>query len=618
MNPESGLKSTWIPRNPNKTTQISPTEFAQQIHQHPLIANLLLKRDINTLEEAASFLKPTLKNLHDPALLPGATQAAQRISQAVLNDQPIVIYGDYDVDGVTASTILYHTLNLAKATVSCYVPHRIDEGYGLNSEALSHIASGDWHQDTENKIFNRQPEDPATPPLIITVDCGITATEQADLAKQLGVDLIITDHHHFDAENLPNAHTLVHPRIPSSLPTPYPFGDLCGAGVAFKLAWQFARIHHNLDPNSGSLPAPFRNLMIDLISLVALGTIADVVPLVGENRTLTTFGLSRIKNTPFPGLNALIDAAKLRDEKVDAYHVGFVLGPRLNACGRMGHARNAVFLLTIAQGNQAKHIADFLTQENQKRKEIEREIIEQAKQQIEAAGDNSPNHRAIVIGADDWHKGVVGIVASRIVETYHRPTVVLSYQPDGSASGSARSIANFNIHAAFTACSEHLTQFGGHEAAAGCTLPQDNVPAFREALINHCNDLLTEQDLSHTIKIDGEIQCSEINLQLFQIIHSLSPFGNANPKPKLILRNVTLDRPPNRIGSEGTHLSIHIKQNNRSMRAVGFGLGELAPKLAVGMNLDIVFSPAINNWQNRLSPDIHILDLKILSPALIP
>ncbi|QQE10601.1 single-stranded-DNA-specific exonuclease RecJ [Planctomycetota bacterium] len=625
MTPEFGFKSTWTPRPLTNTTDpsaqpdaqidnIDPDEFAQQIHQHPLIAKLLLSRKITEADKALSFLTPKLTDLHDPSLIPGATQAAKRISQAVNDNQPIVIYGDYDVDGVTASTILFHTLDLAKANVSCYIPHRLDEGYGLNSEALKHIASCNWYSDPENKINNGQPADPTVAPLIITVDCGITACEQATLAKELGVDLIITDHHHFDADNLPDAHTLVHPRIPSDQEA-YPFGDLCGAGVAFKLAWQFARLHHNLNEESGALPDVFKKLMVDLLSLVALGTVADVVPLVGENRALTIYGLGRIKNTPFTGLNALIDSSKLRDEKVDAYHVGFVLGPRLNASGRMGHARNALYLLTVAQEKQARHIADFLTVENQKRKDTERDIVQQAKKMIDELGLASPDKRAIVVGDAEWHKGVVGIVASRLVEAYHRPAVVLSYEEDGSASGSARSFGGVDIHAAFTAAGEHLTKFGGHEAAAGCTLQQENVDAFRDALINHCNDALAEDELVSTLKIDAEIEFKDIQLQLFQTIQTLAPFGNANPKPKLVLRNVVLDRPPQRIGSEGAHLSINIRHGEKCKRAVGFGLGELAEKLAVGMHLDLVFSPAINNWQNRLSPDMHVLDIKIATPA---
>ena len=633
MNPESGLQKNWISRKCDSPAHPAPNpqDFAHQIRQHPLIAQLLINRNITTTQQALSFLKPILSNLHDPALMPGIQSAAQRINQAVLSDQPIVIYGDYDVDGVTASAILYHTLNLANASVSCYVPHRLDEGYGINSDAIRHIASCDWYKDPENTIFSRTPSDLTTKPLIISVDCGITANEQATLAKKLDCDLIITDHHHFNLDNLPDAYALVHPRIPHTDNTPspdtvahegdptldkdqpntYPFGDLCGAGVAFKLAWQFARIHNNLSDSSANLPGPYKKLMVDLLPLVALGTVADVVPLVGENRLLTIYGLGRVKNTPFIGLNALIDASNLREEKVDAYHVGFVLGPRLNACGRMGHARDAVYLLTKASPEEAEQLASFLTKENQRRKETERQIVELAKQQIEENNYNTPDSRAIVVGNRDWHKGVVGIVASRLVEAYNRPTVVLSIEEDGSASGSARSVSKINIHDAFTACSDSLTRFGGHAAAAGCTLTEKNIDTFRTSLINHCNSILTPQDLTGTIKIDAEIDIQDINLNLFQIIQSLAPFGNANPKPVLLLRNVTLDRHPTRIGSNGAHLSLNIRKNSISHRTVGFGLGELAEQLTVGMSLDLVFTPAINTWMNRSRPDLHLLDIKI-------
>ncbi|WP_432797978.1 single-stranded-DNA-specific exonuclease RecJ [Poriferisphaera sp. WC338] len=622
-----GTHKKWRWRRDPVTSEssITPEQLARQTRQHPLIAQLLLARGIEDPNLAQKFLSPKLTDLHEPANLPGVQRAALRMEHAVQTNQPIVIYGDYDVDGVTASAILYHTLDLAGACVSCYVPHRLDEGYGLNSEALEQIATGQWYNDPDNRIANKTPNDPTAKPLIISVDCGITAIEQAQLAKQIGIDLIITDHHHFDPDNLPNAHTLVHPRIRPDLSntqidnqnqtTPsYPFGDLCGAGVAFKLAWQFAKIHNNLDDTSANLPTSYRNLMVDLLSFVALGTVADVVPLIDENRALVVFGLGRIKNTSFTGLNALIDAAKLRDEKVDAYHVGFVLGPRLNACGRMGHARDAVYLLTKANAPEAAQLASFLTLENDNRKKTEREIVKQAKIEIETQGYASPDQRAIIIGNTDWHKGVVGIVASRIVETYHRPTVVLSYDEDGIASGSARSISGFDVHAAFTACAAHLDKFGGHEAAAGCTLKQDQVNAFRSTMIDHTNSILDSADLVPTAKIDAELNPQDISLDLFQMIQALSPFGNRNPKPVLLLRNLQLTRAPQRIGSGGDHLSLNLEHQGVRLRAVGFGFGDDADKLTIGMHIDLVFNPAINTWMNRSNPDFHIVDYRIVIP----
>ncbi|MDH3583345.1 MAG: single-stranded-DNA-specific exonuclease RecJ, partial [Phycisphaerae bacterium] len=437
-------------------------ELARRLRIGPLTAQVLCRRDITEEPAAQAFLAPSLNQLHDPVRLPGAKRAADRLVEAVRGQQKIVIYGDYDVDGISASAILYHVIKAADPAtdVRCYVPHRLEEGYGLNGEAIGTLAS----EGTE---------------LIVSVDCGITATGPADLAREKGMDLIITDHHEMDAE-LPAAHTLVHPRLPAGTnpndPTdPYPFADLCGAGVAYKLAWQFARAWCGSD----QVTQTFRQTLVNLLPLAALGTIADVVPLQDENRALAVFGLRHIQDTPWVGLNALIDAAALRGEAVSCYHVGFVLGPRLNACGRMGHARQAVQLLTDVGAEEAAEIAAFLNSENEDRRATERQIVEEAAEMVEARGYEQDEVRAIVLGHEDWHPGVVGIVCSRLVERFGRPTVLLNTAGQ-IAQGSARSIDAFNIHQALVACNRHLNSFGGHAMAAGLKLPVERIDAFRQ------------------------------------------------------------------------------------------------------------------------------------------
>lgn len=564
---------------------------------HPLAERLLRARGVENAEQAERFLTPKLLHLHDPATLPGCVQAAQRLKQAVDEHQPIIIYGDYDVDGVTASAILYHTLKQAGATVSTYVPHRLEEGYGLNAEAIKSLAGS-----ADSK------------PVIVSVDCGITANEPAAIAKDLGVDLIITDHHEFDPVNLPDAFTLVHPGLQECQ---YPNRDLCGAGVAYKLAWQFALEYTGCE-QGGKLPDAYRKLLLDLLAFAALGTVADVMPLIGENRAITTFGLSRISHTQCEGLNALIDASNLRSEKIDSYHIGFVLGPRLNACGRMGHAKEAVELLTTATGERAKELAEYLHDVNDERKATERTISEQAKQMVLDAGYDQPDTRAIVLAHEDWHPGVVGIVASRLVEQFCRPTILLCIDPStNTAKGSARSVDQVNLHDAISACDEHLTTFGGHAMAAGLSLPTANIEAFREALVAQVNNVLAPDDLVKNIRVDSALHLADCTVNVFKLIQSLAPFGRGNPKPRLILEGLTLDRPAQQMGSAGKHLSMHLRQGNpanpgtsQTIRAIAWNMGDRAASLPAGSVIDVVFQPAINEWRGNITAELHIMDLR--------
>jgi len=596
---EAGTRYRWRlddPDTDDPSIRGAADALSRNLGVTPLVVQILADR-LDDPDAAADFLTPKLSQLHDPALLPGAVRAAERLVQAVKDSQPIIIYGDYDVDGVTASAVLWHTLTLAGAEVHTYIPHRLDEGYGLNSEAIVSFAN-----------------DFPVSPLVISVDCGITATEPARIAKEHRIDLIITDHHQFDPDALPDAHTLVHPSLPASAikpqtsDLPYPFTHLCGAGVAFKVAWQFARELCGSD----RLPQDYRSLMVELLSLVALGTVADVVPLVDENRVLTTFGLGRIKQTRFNGLNALIDAARLREETIDAYHVGFVLGPRLNACGRMGHAKDALELLTTASGPRATELARFLTDENDRRRAIERKITDQAKQIVARDGYDAPGRRAIVIGAQGWHPGVVGIVASRLVDTFNRPAVVLCYE-DGIAQGSARSVEGVSIHDALSACEGLLDRFGGHAMAAGLALPIDRVDDLRNALVEQINARIGEDELIREVRVDAEVRAEDCTLEIFDAIEKLAPFGRGNPRPKLLLRGAVLDRPAQRMGSAGRHLSMTVRRQGRTIRAVAFGMGEHVSLLPGGVAIDLLFEPKINCWKGVRKPELHVSDFKVLS-----
>ena len=587
----SGFGYRWQMKSLDRSGLSNAQQLAEKLAVHPLVASLLVHRGMADWEDAGKFLLPRLTDLHDPQLLPGVTRAASRLCQAVAEGQPIVIYGDYDVDGITASAVLWHLVNLAGGRVCVYVPHRMAEGYGLNSDAIKRLASDR--------------------PLIVSVDCGITANEPARTAKAMGIDLIITDHHHFDpptrSRPLPEAHTLVHPRLPGSQ---YPQGNLCGAAVAFKLAWQFARVHCGSD----RLPDLFKRRLLDLLSYVALGTIADVVPLVGENRVLTVHGLGQIKRTQFVGLQALIRAARLQDEKISAYHVGFVLAPRLNACGRMGHARQAVRLLTDAGPEEAIEIADFLTKENDRRRQVEREILQEAQAMVVQGGYDRADCRAIVLGKAGWHSGVIGIVASRLVETYARPVVMLSYQEDvagGQVQGSARSVEHVSIYEAFDHCSSLLNSYGGHAMAAGLRMNVERIDAFRRQLVDFVNHRLEAKDLVRTLEIDALCTLEAVTVSIYEQIDRLAPFGRSNPWPVLCVRDVVLDRPAQRMGDGGKHLRLLVRQGRRLTSAVGFGMGHMAEHLSVGMRVDVAFEPRLSHWQGRRRSEMHMKDFRV-------
>ncbi|MHC4350722.1 MAG: single-stranded-DNA-specific exonuclease RecJ [Planctomycetota bacterium] len=384
-----------------------------------LFERILRARGLEDPEQIRRFCEPKLTDLYEPNLLPNIEAATDRLVEAIRQDQSIVVYGDYDVDGIAGCAILYHVIKAVApdARLETYVPHRLEEGYGLNTEAL------------------RQLRDQGAQ-LVISVDCGITALEPAAEARAIGLDLIVTDHHLPEAdEPLPSALAIVHPRLAGSR---YPFGELCGAGVAYKLAWRFATTWCG----SRRVGKNVQKVLLDMLPMAALGTIADVVPLVDENRTIASFGLRWIKQTPIVGLKALIEAADLTGEDIDSEKVGFVLAPRLNACGRMGHAAEAVRLLTDAPPDEADEIARRLTRLNRQRQEIERRITDQAAQRAEDAGMTADGCRAIVLADESWHAGVVGIVCSRLVEQYGRPVVLLQQQGD-SCKGSARSIDGY-------------------------------------------------------------------------------------------------------------------------------------------------------------------------------
>lgn len=547
----------------------------------PLVAHLLLNRGLSPRDSAAGFLEPRLKELHPPSLLPGALTAADRIAEAVRKGSQIVLYGDYDVDGTTGVAILWHVLRLAGARVSFYVPHRIEEGYGLNLEAVRRLA--------ENGAG-----------LVITVDCGITAVDEADALREAGVSLIITDHHKLHG-TLPTADAIVHPSLTPGYPNP----DLAGAGVAFKLAWAIAQRICGDD----RVRPEFRDLLTEMLPLAALGTVADVVPLVGENRILAKHGLQRLGSTALPGLRALIESAGLGDGEIDGYAVGFKLAPRINAAGRMGHARLAVELLTGADQSRAREIALYLEDHNRSRQATERQITRKALETIERDGLAGDARRAIVLAGEGWHAGVIGIVAARIVDRYHRPTVIIALS-DGQGQGSGRSIKHFDIAAALSSCSEHLLSFGGHPMAAGLRIESDSVGAFTEQFVGLANNRLTGDDLAQKLYLEAELTLEELTLPATEAVLGLGPFGSGNATPRFATDWLDLADEPRCVGGGKTHLQMSFRQAGARMRAIGFGLASKAEDLKEHRRCRVAFEPIINAFNGRRSVEMRVLDLQ--------
>jgi single-stranded-DNA-specific exonuclease len=558
-------------------------EFCRSLRISPLLAQVLLARGYGSPQQATTFLAKKLANLHDPELLPGVPNAADRIVAAVQSGRRITIYGDYDVDGVTATSLLWHCLQLAGAQVDYYIPSRVDEGYGLNCDALRQL-----HADDPTR-------------LLVTVDCGIASVREAELARSLGLELIITDHHHF-AESLPDAAALVHPRLPGGS---YPFGELCGVGVAFKLAWAIcARL------GDGKKASPqMREFLLSAIGLTAIGTIADVVPLVDENRVLVHYGLNSLRERCGPGLRALLSVSGLTDSpELQADDIGFSLAPRINAAGRMGQARLAVELLTTGQLDRSDMLARHLDELNKNRQTVERKIFKQAKELI----DERPEWleaAALVLSHPDWHAGVIGIVASRVAEHYRKPAVLIAFDERQTfGQGSGRTIAGYNLHAGLSACREHLITFGGHQAAAGLKIDPARIDDFRAEFARVAAGQSSDPTL-HDLAIDAEVRLADVTRAAVLELDQLGPFGMANRRPMFAAAGVELVGAPKKMGEGERHMSVMVRQYGVSLRGVAWGKSDWVDELVQCPGpIDICFQPKINRFRGQEKVEFQLID----------
>lgn len=569
----------WVFSPPNKPLQ---TEIASRLKISHLLAQVLINRGIVDVTSARSFLQPQIGALGDPSLLPDIEKASVRIDEAVRKGEKIVIYGDYDVDGLSATALMYRCLKLVGAQVSYYIPERLEEGYGLNADAIKKLREGGTN-------------------IILTVDCGINACREADIARTYGIDLIITDHHR-PGQEIPNAFAVINPKLHAS---GHVFRDLSGVGIAFKLAWA---IGQHFSPQK-KVSLEFKDFLLSAVGLVALGTIADVVPLLGENRIVTKYGLSALQYTEIPGLRALLDVADLSNINLDSFHVGYRLGPRLNAPGRIGNAGIVVELLTTTCKERAVEIANFLEQENKRRQEIQVDIMTSARKKV-INELNLDETTAIVLADQAWHPGVIGIIASKIVEEFNRPTVMIAVA-DEIGHGSARSIPSFHILEALESCRNKLLSVGGHAQAAGLKIHPDNINEFREMLNSATSQRLGKTDLVPVLNIDAEVTLSMLSKALVTELARMSPYGEGNPIPLFAATNVKIVGQPRRIGTKGQHLSFYVKQGDVSIRAIAFGMGEQMERLKQnGRTCSLAFAVKINNWMDSEQLELEVKDLK--------
>ena len=549
-----------------------------------IVAQLLIARGTHDPEEAREFLAAKLSGLRDPSELPGIRDAAERVFAAVRGGEQIWIYGDYDADGMTATAILVRCLKSIGGKVRYYVPHRLEEGYGLNDTAL--------------RTLRERGAD-----LVITVDCGIASIHEARTARELGLDLIVTDHHEM-AEQLPDATVLVHPRLPG---TDYPFAGLCGAGVAFKLAWALCQLADNSEKVGNRL----REFLLSAMGLAAIGTVADVVPLIDENRLIVRHGLSSLKHRPSPGLGALMAMKQLdRKPMLTSEDIGFMLAPRLNAAGRLGQAALGVELLVTDSMDRAEDLAKYIHELNGNRETLERSIYLAANKQVKDEFDPA-NDPALVVAGRGWHPGVIGIVAGRLAEKYSRPVVLIALDELGKkvASGSARSANGLNLHRALAACDEHLVSHGGHAAAAGLRIDEAHLDKFRAHFCEHVSEEVAPEDRVAQVRIDAEAPLSQLTLKTVQEMEQLAPFGNGNPRPLLYSKDVVLNGPPKKMGAGERHLSLRIKQFNTTLRAIAFGQAEWAEPLErLQSPFEIAFRPVINEYRGMRSVEAHLVD----------
>ena len=555
--------------------EVKETNLSKKINISPEISQILNNRGIENEKDAEIFMNPSLEYLRDPFLMKDMKKSTERIKKAIENKERIYIYGDYDVDGVSSTSILYLYFKSIGFPVKYYIPNRLEEGYGINEDAIKKI-----HDDGCD--------------LIITVDCGITSVKEVELANELGIDVIITDHHECQSE-IPDAYAIVNPKQEDCN---YPFDMLCGCGVAFKM------IQALTDEEE------FKTSMFDYLEIVTLATICDIVPLIDENRIIVKNGLKLMKEGKNLGLRELIKVCGIETNKIGSSHIGFSIGPRINASGRLGYSYLGVQLFTTDNEDEAKEIANILEGKNIERQMIESKMYKEA-EEILSSDERFKDDKVLVIAKEGWQHGIIGIVSSKLTEKYYKPTILLTIE-DGEATGSARSIKGFSIFDALVSCKDLMNKFGGHEQAAGLALDAKNIDELRVRINEIADYNLSKEDLIENIKVEYELKEDSATLDLVDNLHKLEPFGLSNPSPRFIMRDLLLTN-IFKMGKNKQHLKI-IVENKKSYECVGFNMAYLADNFQLGDKVDILFQVDENNYNNERKVQFLLKDIRLSHP----
>ena len=556
----------------SKPSEDKVKHLAQALNVEDFVATLLVQRGIETFEDARRFFRPSLADLHDPYLMKDMEKAVERIEKAIENQEHILVFGDYDVDGTTAVSLVSSYLKSYYPNVATYIPDRYDEGYGISFKGIDFA---------DDNGFS----------LIIALDCGIKSIDHVAYAKERNIDFIICDHHR-PGQFLPEAVAILDPKRDDCN---YPYDELCGCGIGFKLIQALGQNRNETIED-----------LFPYLDLVAAAIAADIVPMTGENRVLAYFGLQVINSEPRPGIKALIHQVK--KQTLDITDVVFIIAPRINAAGRIKHGNHAVELLTEFDFEQAQQFASEIEKYNSDRKDLDKQITKEALSQIE---ENQEKERfTSVVFQEDWHKGVIGIVASRLIETYYRPTLVFTKSGDKYAA-SARSVKGFDVYNALEACAEHLEQFGGHMYAAGMTLKEENYQLFKDAFEKEVEKTIHPDLLTPEISVDAEIDFADITPKLTRILKQFEPFGPLNMTPVFLTKNVKDTGYGKPMGQEDEHLKLFVKQNNsEGIAAIGFGLGQKLETTKNGHPFDLVYSIDENEWKGNVSLQLRLRDIK--------
>ncbi len=577
------MNYNWNIRCLTAVEQEMQQQLEKELNISSAAARMLVVRGIKTADEARAFVRPSLDKLHDPFIMKDMDKAVERLHQAITQGEKILIYGDYDVDGTTAVALMYRFLEAIRregdeakgAEIDYYIPDRYTEGYGVSQQGIDYAAEQGCG-------------------LIITLDCGIKAVEKVAYAKSKGIDVIVCDHH-TPGDELPDAVAVLNMKRSDC---PYPYKDLSGCGVGFKLAQAYTQQYG----------LPFENL-VPLLQLLAMSIASDIVPITGENRILAHYGIKQLNTQPFTGLSAIMQVAGIEAKKITINELVYKIGPRINACGRMKSGRAAVELLLTNDPDFAHEQAEEVNHHNEDRRDCDTETTKEALQQL-LDDPTYANRRSTVVYAPHWHKGVVGIVASRLTETYYRPTIVLTAGEDGIISGSARSVGGFDIYAAIDSCHDLLTNFGGHKYAAGLSMHIDDLPKFRERFEAYVAAHIQPNQLQPTLDIEAELQLGDITKSFYNVLRHLEPFGPGNPRPLFVSRRLINHRDTRAVGKEREHLRLDVTDRMNAITGIAFGRADMAEYIQNGNAVDICYELNENTFNHYTTIQMMVQDIQ--------